>query len=186
MPALSPCIGKSNAKAGVFLAQPMKEAGGVAAKVEPLVRPVIEGMGLWLWDVRFEQEGGEWYLRILIDRDEPLDTDTCEAASRAIDPILDEKDPISQSYMLEVGSPGLGRALIRPEHFAAMVGKKIEAKLYAPNDAGQKEVAGILVRFDKETVVLQTENGEVAVPVKSAGHFKACDDEDLFMKQKKK
>ncbi|HJD21586.1 MAG TPA: ribosome maturation factor RimP, partial [Candidatus Gemmiger faecigallinarum] len=64
--------------------------GGAAAVVEQLVRPTVEGMGLQLWDVRFEKEGPDWFLRVLIDRDTPLDTDTCEAVSRAIDPILDE------------------------------------------------------------------------------------------------
>ena len=86
--------------------------GGAAAAVEALVRPVVEGMGLRLWDVRFEKEGPDWFLRVLIDRDEPLDTDTCEAVSRAIDPLLDAADPIDQSYYLEVGSPG--RSISRP------------------------------------------------------------------------
>ena len=86
-----------------------QNSGGAVKTVEALARPVVEGMGLRLWDVRFEKEGPDWFLRILIDRDEPLDTDTCEAVSRAIDPLLDEADPIEQSYYLEVGSPGLGR-----------------------------------------------------------------------------
>ena len=80
------------------------QPGGAAAVVEALVRPTVEGFGLRLWDVRFEKEGPDWFLRVLIDRDEPLDTDTCEAVSRAIDPILDEADPIEGSYTLEVGS----------------------------------------------------------------------------------
>ena len=71
------------------------QPGGAAAVVEALVRPTVEGFGLRLWDVRFEKEGPDWFLRVLIDRDEPLDTDTCEAVSRAIDPILDEADPIA-------------------------------------------------------------------------------------------
>ena len=79
------------------------QPGGAAAVVEALVRPTVEGFGLRLWDVRFEKEGPDWFLRVLIDRDEPLDTDTCEAVSRAIDPILDEADPIDQSYYLDVG-----------------------------------------------------------------------------------
>ena len=67
-----------------------QNSGGAVKTVEALARPVVEGMGLRLWDVRFEKEGPDWFLRILIDRDEPLDTDTCEAVSRAIDPLLDE------------------------------------------------------------------------------------------------
>ena len=73
----------------IFMAKPGKPQQGSAVKVvEALVRPVVEGMDLRLWDVRFEKEGPDWFLRVLIDRDEPLDTDTCEAVSRAIDPLL--------------------------------------------------------------------------------------------------
>ena len=85
-----------------------KQSGGnTAQRVEALVRPTVEGMGLRLWDVVFEKEGPDWYLRILIDRDGTMDTDTCAEVSHALDPILDEADPIDQSYYLEVGSPGL-------------------------------------------------------------------------------
>ena len=83
-----------------------KQSGGnTAQRVEALVRPTVEGMGLRLWDVVFEKEGPDWYLRILIDRDGTMDTDTCAEVSHALDPILDEADPIDQSYYLEVGSP---------------------------------------------------------------------------------
>ena len=98
------------------MAKPGKPQQGSAVKVvEALVRPVVEAMGLRLWDVRFEKEGPDWFLRVLIDRDEPMDTDTCAEVSHAIDPLLDEADPIDQSYYLEVGSPGMGRRLTRPE-----------------------------------------------------------------------
>ena len=107
-----------------------KQSGGnTAQRVEALVRPVVEGMGLRLWDVVFEKEGPDWYLRVLIDRDGTMDTDTCAEVSHALDPILDEADPIDQSYYLEVGSPGLGRKLTRPEHYEALKGEKIGVKL---------------------------------------------------------
>ena len=82
---------------------------GAAAAVEALVTPVLTEMCLRVWDVRFEKEGPDWFLRVYIDRDAPLDLEACEAAARAIDPVLDEADPISQRYFLEVGSPGLGQ-----------------------------------------------------------------------------
>ena len=98
-----------------------KQSGGnTAQRVEALVRPTVEGMGLRLWDVVFEKEGPDWYLRVLIDKDGTMDTDTCAEVSHALDPILDEADPIDQSYYLEVGSPGLGRKLTRPEHYEAL------------------------------------------------------------------
>ena len=161
------------------MSKALKEPGGVAALVEKLVRPAVEGLGLRLWDVRFEKEGSLWFLKILVDRDEPMDTDTCEVVSRALDPILDEADPISQSYYLEVGSPGLGRRLTRPFHFEELCGQKIRASLYAPLN-GQKDWSGILKGLQGDEVVLETETEEVRLPVSAASGFWLCDDEGLF------
>ena len=162
------------------MAKRAQHPGGAAAAVEAIVRPVVEGMGLRLWDVRFEKEGPDWFLRVLIDRDTPLDTDTCEAVSRAIDPLLDEADPIDQSYYLEVGSPGLGRKLTRPEHFAALAGQKCAARLIRPDEQGRRELEGILVGLSDGEVTFETAEGPVSFPLKAAGFDKLCDDEDLF------
>ena len=163
------------------MAKPGKPQQGSAVKVvEALVRPVVEGMDLRLWDVRFEKEGPDWFLRVLIDRDEPLDTDTCEAVSRAIDPLLDEADPIEQSYYLEVGSPGLGRKLTRPEHYEQLKGQKIRAKLIRPNADGVREFAGILKGREGSTVTVDTDAGAVTFEVNAAASVNLCDDEDLF------
>lgn len=157
-----------------------QNSGGAAAQVEALVRPVVEGMDLRLWDVRFEKEGPDWYLRVLIDKDGYLDTDTCAAVSHAIDPLLDEADPIEQSYFLEVGSPGLGRKLTRPEHYAALAGQKCAVRLIRPDEAGNREAEGILKGLKDGVVTLETEAGDYTFPVKAAGFVKLCDDENLF------
>ena len=148
--------------------------------VEQLVRPVVEGMGLRLWDVRFEKEGPDWFLRIFIDRDTPLDTDTCEAVSRAIDPVIDAADPIDQSYYMEVGSPGLGRRLTREEHYAALAGQKIAARLIRPDEQGRRELEGILQGCEGGIVTLETPAGPVQFARTAASFVKLCDDEDLF------
>lgn len=159
-----------------------KEKSGIstACMVEKLVRPVVEDLGLRLWDVRFEKEGPDWYLRILIERDTPLDTDTCEDVTRAIDPILDEADPIEQSYYLEVGSPGLGRRLTRHEHFERYIGEKVEVRLIRPDDRENREYKGILIDFENDAVKIRTENETVEVPIAASSYIKLCDDEDLF------
>jgi len=146
------------------MAKPGKPQQGSAVKiVEALVRPVVEAMGLRLWDVRFEKEGPDWFLRVLIDRDEPMDTDTCAEVSHAIDPLLDEADPIDQSYYLEVGSPGMGRRLTRPDA------------------QGRRDYAGLLQGLDADGNVTLTDGEEsFTFPLKSAGYVKLCDDEDLF------
>ena len=157
-----------------------QNSGGAAKTVETLVRPTVEGMGLRLWDVRFEKEGPDWFLRVLIDRDEPLDTDTCEAVSRAIDPILDEADPIDQSYYLEVGSPGLGRRLTKPEHYDQLLGQRIRVKLFRPNEQKIREFSGVLESRQDLMVTVRTENGPVEYALGAASVVRLCDDEDLF------
>lgn len=154
--------------------------GNTAQRVEALVRPVVEGMGLRLWDVVFEKEGPDWFLRVLIDRDGTMDTDTCADVSHALDPILDEADPISQSYYLEVGSPGLGRRLTRPEHYAQLAGQKISVKLIRPNADGVREFAGILQNREGNLVTLDTPAGPVQFEASAASVVRLCDDEDLF------
>ena len=158
-----------------------KEKGGTVAAVEALLEPVLAQLGLRLWDVRFEKEGPDWFLRVLIDRDTTLDMDACEAATRDINPVLDEADPISQSYYLEVGSPGLGCRLTRDAHFLAKRGQKAAARLIRPDSQGRREVTGILEGLQGTAVALRQEDGSLAlVERKDASYFKLCDDEDLF------
>ena len=159
-----------------------KQSGGnTAQRVEALVRPTVEGMGLRLWDVVFEKEGPDWYLRVLIDKDGTMDTDTCADVSHALDPILDEADPIDQSYYLEVGSPGLGRRLTRPEHYEQLKGQKCAAHLIRPDEQGRRDVEGILEGLSADGMVtLKSDDGDYTFPAKAAGYVKLCDDEDLF------
>ena len=150
------------------------------AVVTALAAPVAERMGLTIWDVRFEKEGSSWFLRIFIDKDEGLTMGECEAYTREMNKLLDEADPIDQSYYLEVGSPGLGRKLTRPEHYEQLKGQKIRAKLIRPNADGVRELAGILTGREGTTVTLDTDNGPVAFEVNAASSVQLCDDEDLF------
>lgn len=156
------------------------KGGSVAAAVEALVAPTLAEMGLRIWDVRFEKEGPDWFLRVLIDRDGPMDIAACEAATHAIDPLLDEADPIEQSYYLEVGSPGLGRRLTREAHFEMLRGQKITAHLIRPAPDGARDITGTLLGREGTAVTIETEDGPYAVEEKDAGYFKLCDDEDLF------
>ena len=128
-----------------------KQSGGnTAQRVEALVRPTVEGMGLRLWDVVFEKEGPDWYLRVLIDKDGTMDTDTCADVSHALDPILDEADPIEGSYTLEVGSAGAERVLKRPADFQRYLNSPVLVKLYSNQD-GRKEFPGVLTGYDEAT-----------------------------------
>lgn len=125
----------------------------VAEKVFGLVKETVEAQNVQLWDVRFVKEGASWYLRVIIDSENGISIDDCTNVHHAIDPILDEADPIDKSYYLEVCSPGLERELTRDEHFEQKQGEKIKLKLYKARD-GVKEFGGILKASDKEKLVI--------------------------------
>ena len=107
-------------------------------------QPIVEGLGCSIWDIEYVREGSERYLRIYIDKaDGVVDIDDCEKIHRAIDPILDEKDPIAESYHFEVCSAGIERTLKRPGDFERFMGSPVLIKLYRPRN-GLKEIPGIL------------------------------------------
>ncbi len=131
----------------------------VVATVTELVSPITLEHGLLLWDVRFVKEGATWILRVVIDREEePVSINDCVAVSRQLSSLLDEVDPIPQSYCLEVTSPGADRELTRPEHFAYYEGYPVEVKLYRATDDGQKEIAGLLEGYEDGNLTLRLED----------------------------
>ena len=132
---------------------------GVAERVFALIRDTVEQQGVSLWDVRFVKEGAVQYLQVFIDKPEGIGIDDCTTVSHAIDPLLDEYDPIDTAYYLEVCSSGSERELTRPEHFSAMLGRTVSVRLFRPRD-GQKEFVGSLVSYDGG-IVLQTDGGEI-------------------------
>ena len=125
----------------------------VAERVFSLIKPTVESQNVSLWDVRFLKEGANWYLRVIIDSNQGISIDDCTKVHHAIDPILDEADPIDKSYYLEVCSPGLERELTREEHFQALQGKNIKIRLYKSRD-GVKDFSGVLQSADKEKITL--------------------------------
>ena len=144
-----------------------------AERVFSLIKETVESQGVELWDVRFLKEGASWYLRVFIDKSEGISIDDCTNVSHAIDPIIDEADPIDVSYYLEVCSPGLERELRRDEHYRKVLGKKIKIKLYKALN-GKKEFTGILKGAD-ENIVLETENGEIKFAIKEISKAHLCD-----------
>ena len=141
----------------------------VTELVEKLARPIVEENGCQLWDVEYVREGSEYFLRLYLDKETGVDINDCERISRAMDPILDEKDPIPTSYHFEVCSAGLERALKRPSDFERFMGSTITVKLYRPRN-GLKEIPCILTGYEegritvtagKETITF--EKSEVAL-----------------------
>lgn len=127
--------------------------GKIETIVSEMARPVAEANGLELWDVEYVMEGGQRYLRVFLDGPEGVSIDQCEAVSRALDPLLDEADPIPDSYVFEVGSAGIERQLKRPGDFERFMGEKVEVKLYSAKD-GSKLWVGRLESYDDGDVTV--------------------------------
>ena len=144
-----------------------------AERVYALIKDAVEQQGVTLWDVRFLKEGASWYLRVFIDKPEGITIDDCTDVSHAIDPIIDEADPIDKAYYLEVCSPGLERELTRDFHFEWAVSKEVKIKLYKAID-GKKEFRGIL-KTAGENILLLTDEGEKSFNIKDISKTVLCD-----------
>ena len=127
----------------------------ITETVRQFAEPVVQAHGCSLWDVEYVREGADWFLRLYIDKPGGVDINACEALSRAVDPILDEKDPIPDSYSFEVCSAGLERALKRPGDFEQFMGSKACVKLYKPVD-GAKEFIGTLTGYADGAVSIES------------------------------
>ena len=125
----------------------------VTERVQQLLEPVVIANGCSLWDVEYVREGDQRFLRLFIDKEGGVDITDCEAISRASDPLLDEADPIPESYHFEVCSAGIERALKRPSDFERFMGSMILVKLYRPKN-GMKEIPGVLAGYEDGRVIV--------------------------------
>lgn len=157
------------------MAEKKKKKGNTVETVTAIVKPIVERLGLTLWDVCFVKEGALWYLRIFIDKDSGVTIEDCETVTRAVDQPLDEADPIEQNYILEVSSPGIERELIKPEHFDAFLGAGVMYKLIRPDESGLREGKGTLVAHDKDSVTLVCDGEERVIKKKEAVYIKLDD-----------
>ena len=126
----------------------------ITEQVASFAQPIVEANGCSLWDVEYVREGSERFLRLYIDKECGVNINDCEAIARAVDPILDEKDPIPESYHFEVCSAGLERPLKRPGDFEKFMGSPILVKLYRPRN-GLKEIPGILRGYEEGKVTVE-------------------------------
>ena len=130
------------------------------AKIEKLAEeiaaPIAEERGLRVYDVEYKKEGGDWFLRIFLYGDKGVDLEDCEAVSRKMSEKLDEADPITDAYCLEISSPGLERTLSREWHFETAIGERVELRFYAPQN-GKKTAEGILKAKNAAEITIETE-----------------------------
>ncbi len=125
-------------------------------RTEELLKPIVEEAGVEIYDVEYVKEGSDFYLRAYIDKPEGVNINDCEAVSRALSDALDEKDFISDAYILEVSSPGLGRTLKKDKHLEKGIGEEVEIKTYKPIDKC-KEFKGVLKAYDEKSITIEAE-----------------------------
>ena len=126
--------------------------------VREAILPVVTELGYRIWDITYAKIGADYHLEITIDSDAGIQIEDCERVHRAIDPILDEADPIEGFYYLEVSSPGIERELRTEEHIQAFIGARVEAKLFSPKD-GKRAIRGTLAALKEGGAVAITEDG---------------------------
>lgn len=129
------------------------------SKTEEILIPIAERLGVRIYDVEYVKEGQDYYLRAYIDKDGGVTIEDCEAVSRALSDVIDQDDYIEDAYILEVSSPGLGRQLKKDRHFENSMGLEVDVKLYEAID-GCKEFTGILSGYDKNVIVIKSEDDE--------------------------
>lgn len=142
-----------------------QQTKGIVAEVLALATPVAEELGYTIWDVEYEKIGAEYHLTITIDSEAGIGIEDCEKMSRAIDPVLDEHDPIKEEYHLDVSSPGIERVIKNDFHLSKCIGERVIARLFAPIE-GQKAIVGTLKSYDGEQIVLETDK-QIAIARKA-------------------
>lgn len=135
-------------------------------RIFELLEPTVKNLGYELYEVEFQKEYDNWVLTLFIDKEGGIDLDDCERVSNAVDPILDEADPIEQAYYLSVSSIGTDRPLKKDKDFQRNIGKKLDVRLYAPMD-GKKEFTGELISFDAESFTVKTDKIEKQIARKA-------------------
>jgi ribosome maturation factor RimP len=133
----------------------------ISSMVEEIARPVAEQCGCSLWDVEYLREAGSWYLRVYIDKPDGVSIQDCEQISKLLDPVLDEKDFIQNSYIFEVCSAGADRVLKKPGDFPPFFGRSVDIRLYKPL-AGSKAFTGILKDYTDSGITLLINNAELS------------------------
>lgn len=128
-------------------------------RTEKLILPILEENNFELVDVEYVKEGSAWYLRAYIDKEGGITVNDCELVARRMNELLDAEDFISDAYIFEVSSPGLGRPLKKEKDFVRNMGKDVEIRTYRAINH-EKEFFGTLKAYDNRTVTIENEDGE--------------------------
>ncbi len=144
----------------------------VEEKVESLIKKKVEDLGYELYDVEYNKEGKDYYLNIFIDNSKGIDLNDCEKVNNEINPLIDSADFIKESYFLVVSSPGVERILRKDKHLEDNIGSEVNVKLFKKDDLGKKEHRGILKSFNKDKIVLESEDNKIEIERKNIAQIK--------------
>lgn len=128
----------------------------LVTQIYEMVKPIADELNYEIYHVEYVKENGEYYLRIYIEKEGGITLNDCEALSRRVSDIMDEKDPIEEAYFLEVSSPGLNRNLFTESHYKRFVGREIMVKLTKAID-GKKNIKGILKEVNEENIIVEAD-----------------------------
>ena len=131
--------------------------------VKEAILPIVTELGYRIWDITYGKIGADYHLEITIDSDEGIEISDCEKVHRAIDPVLDEIDPIDTAYDLEVSSPGIERELRTDAHIDASIGEIVEARFFAPFE-GKKSIEAILAGREGSELLLEMDGTVCRIP----------------------
>ena len=148
----------------------------IEEKVEELLKYIINNLGYEIYDIIFEKEAKDFYLRIIIDSEKGISIEDCEKVTNGINDKLDEVDYIKEQYFLEVSSPGVERVLRKEKHFLNRIDKKIIVKLYNKAENGKKEIEGILKEYNNEFIIIQTQENKIKIDNKNIATAKTVFD----------
>lgn len=147
-------------------------------RVEEIIKPYADELGLSVWDITFKKEGTDWHLRIFIDKEGGVSIDDCVDLTHAVSKPIDEADPISQSYMLEVSSPGVERELKKDEHFKKYIGSPVFLRLIRAQN-GVRDFKGTLEKYENKKITVKLQDETVATFDKKDTVYVKLDDFDI-------
>mgnify|MGYP002623182551 CR=1 FL=1 len=147
-------------------------------RVEEIVKPYADELGLSIWDITFKKEGSQWYLRIFIDKEGGIDIDDCVDLTHAVSQPLDDADPMSQNYMLEISSPGVERELTKDAHFEQYIGSPVMLRTIRPVD-GVRDFKGELVAYEDKKISVKLQDDSVMTFDRKDTNFVKLDDFDI-------
>ena len=128
----------------------------LVTQIYEMVKPISDELNYEIYHVEYVKENGEYYLRIYIEKEGGITLSDCEALSRRVSDLMDEKDPIPEAYFLEVSSPGLNRTLFNEAHYKRFVGREVMVKLTKAIE-GKKSIKGILKEVNEENIIVEAD-----------------------------